>query len=249
MNTETGAALPLIGGIATMPSRAHTFPRVLDAILPQVDRLYVYLDRFAVVPDIVAREPKIVPLLPAEVGNLGGTGKFLGAALFAEPCLYVCFDDDIAYPANYVAVMRRALERHYFRALIGLHYAFFEPPYLSYRANRQVFHFAGGLIADLCVDMLGTGTAAFYTGSLPVDPRTWGQHNVDDLLLSIEAVKRELPRIAIRRPPGFLRALEEDQPDSIYQQITADDTRQTEIMRKALETYPHAWHRWGYEVI
>lgn len=249
MNTESELALPCVGGIATMPSRAHTFPRVLDAILPQLDRLYVYFDKLAAVPDGLARDPKIVPLLPSQVGELRGTGKFLGAALFGEPCLYFCFDDDIDYPANYVAVLRRALQRHCLRALVGVHYVFFEPPHLSYHTHRKVFHFSGELVADLHADLLGTGTVAFHTGSLPIDPRTWTEFNSCDLMLAIEAVKRELPRIAIRRPNGFVRAIEEHQPDGIYQEIARDDSRQTEIMRAALEAYPNAWHRWGYDVI
>jgi hypothetical protein len=241
--------LPRVGGIATMPSRAHTLPTALASILPQVDRLYVFFDKLAAVPDGFVNQPKIVPLLPAQHGNVAGSGKFLGAALNPDPCLYFCFDDDLLYPPNYVEVLARALGRNYLRALVGVHGAFFQPPYRSYRTDRKIFHFSGALVIDCHADLLGTGTMAFYSGSFRADVRSWPHHDMDDLMVAIEAVKQGLPRVLIRRPQGFLRQLEATQTDSLYQQMTRDDSRHSKIMREALEAYPLLWHRWGDDAI
>jgi len=56
---------PLIGGMATMPSRAHTFRLALSHILPQVDRLFVFFDQHDSVPQEFAEHPKIIGLLPS----------------------------------------------------------------------------------------------------------------------------------------------------------------------------------------
>lgn len=239
-------ALVRIGGIATMPSRAHTFEKALASILPQVDRLFVFFDKFIQVPAAFVGHAKIVPLTVAEHGKLEGSGKFLGVKLYADPCLYFCFDDDILYPPDYVEVMTRALYRHYLRAVVGLHGAFFRPPFLSFRQDRKVFHFTAELAVDAHIDTLGTGTIAFHTGNFRVDPRDWPHHDMDDLMIAIEAVKREMPRIAIRRPKSFLHALAENQPDSVYHSLNRDDSRQSAIMRAALDAYPYAWQRWGF---
>jgi hypothetical protein len=239
--------LPRIGGIATMPSRSHTLAQTLDSILPQVDRLFVFFDKTAAVPAAWAGHPKIEPLLPARHGELGCGGKFLGAELQARPCLYFCFDDDILYPPTYVAVLARALRRHFMRAIVGVHGVFFQAPHLSYRKHRMIHHFADTLYADVCVDALGTGTIAFHTDRFRFDPRQWPFVNMEDLMIAIEAVKQGIPRICIRRPLRFLQALEEDQADSVSRRLDGDDRRETEIMRAALDAWPDAWHRWPAE--
>jgi hypothetical protein len=237
--------LPRIGGIAMMPSRSHTLAAALASILPQVDRLFVFFDKSASVPAACLGHPKIEPLLPARHGELGAGGKFLGAELHAGPCLYFCFDDDILYPPTYVDVLTRGLQRYYMRAIVGLHGVLFQPPHLSYRNHRSVQNFADKLDIDVGVDALGTGTIAFHTGRFRFDQRQWPLVNVTDLMIAIEAVKQEVPRICIRRPLGFLRPLQENQADSVSQRLACDDRQATEIMRAALEAYPHAWHRWA----
>jgi hypothetical protein len=65
----------VVAGMATMPSRSATFPRALASILPQVDRRFLFCDRFDEFPDV--RHPRMVPLRSQEHGDLGGGGKFL----------------------------------------------------------------------------------------------------------------------------------------------------------------------------
>lgn len=241
--TYCSNSVPAVGGMATMPSRAHNLPRVLGSVLPQVDQLYLYLDHYDRVPEFVINHPKIVPILPSLYGSLGSNGKFLGACLHPEPCRYFCFDDDILYPDRHVEVLSRALARHKGRALVGFHGALFKAPHASYLRDRTIFHFAKGLGCEKEVDVIGTGTAAFHTGTLDVDSRCWPERNMDDLILAIEAARRGLPRILVPRPPGFLVALEESQGDSLWRGLNMDDSRQTRIMQQALESLAGSWQR------
>lgn len=228
--------------MATMPSREATFRRALGNILPQVDRLFVFFDKRDSVPAYVANFPKIVPLLPSQYGELCGDGKFLGAQLMAKPCLYFCFDDDILYPKAYVELAALALERHELGAIVGLHATRFKPPYGSYREHRDILHFAQPFKADATVDEIGTGTMSFFTGSFRPDPTGWPHHTMADLMTAIDAVRQRVPRIAIRRPAGFLTPLEEQQEDSLYARLLKDDTLETELMQRALRAYPRAWY-------
>ena len=232
-----------IGGMATMPSRAHTARAAVEAVLPQLDRLYLYLDRHAAVPEWLPQSPKVVPLLPARHGSVAGDGKFLGLELHAEPCLFFCFDDDILYPPDYVEWMAAALRRHAFRAVVGVHGQVFRAPHLSYLRDHFVMHFGAACPLDSHVDELGTGTIAFYSEGVRLHPRRWLHHDMADLMVAIEAVRQEVPRIAVRRPKDFLRPLEENQADSIYRKLQGDDRRQTAIMRAALAAFPLAWQQ------
>jgi hypothetical protein len=230
-----------IGGMATMPSRARTFRTALESILPQLDLLYVFFDKHDAVPDFARDDPRIVPLLPADFGPLGSDGKLLGARLHGDACLYFAFDDDIFYPPAYVELLACALERHHFGAIVGFHAMRFRPPHLSYRADRGVLHFTAPFIADSPADELGSGTLAFHTGRFNLDVTAWTHHTMTDLLLAIEAVRRGVPRFAVRRPAGFLKPLEELQPDSLFTMLKKDDSKETAIMRAALVEFPGRW--------
>jgi len=241
------ASLPRIGGLATMPSRMRSFSAVIENILPQLDRLYVFFDKYDEVPSAFANREKIVALSPSQFGAYRTCGKFLGMELFGAPCLYFCFDDDILYPPNYVEVLTRALYRHHFRAIVGLQASLYAPPHLSYRRDRMILHFGRANLFDHGVDELGTGTIGLCTANMTFHPRDWPYWDMADLMLAIEAVKQEVPKIAIRRPDGFLKPLEENQEDSLYLRLLKDDTRQSAIMRSALDTYPLAWHRQSFD--
>lgn len=232
-----------------MPSRAHTFVKVLATILPQVERLFVYLDKGAALPPDYVDHPKIVALAGDPAASFASSGKFLGLERHPEPCLYFCFDDDLLYPPNYVDVLTRTLARNNLQALVAVHGAFFQPPYRSFLTDRKIFHFSGALSVDCHADILGTGTLGFYSGNFRVDIRSWPYHDMDDLMIAIAAVKQGLPRILIRRPQNYVQALESQQPDSVYRALTRDDLRQSEIMRDALDAYPRSWHRWGFEAM
>ncbi len=230
-----------------MPSRSHSFAAVVESILPQLDRLYVFFDTRDEIPKTFANEPKIVALSPSQSGDFHACGKFLGIELFGSPCLYFCFDDDIVYPPNYVEVLTRALHRHHLRAVVGFQASLFAPPHLSYRRDRTILHFGRANLFDHSVDELGTGTIGLCTAHLRFHPRDWPYWDMADLMLAIEAVKQEVPKIAIRRPDSFLKPLEENQPDSIYMRLVKDDTRQSAIMRAALEAFPLAWQRQTFD--
>jgi len=236
--------VPRIGGMATMPTRRETLRAVLDAVLPQLDRLYLYLDKHEAAPPGLRDNPKIVPLLPKAHGALGGSGKFLGLELHAEHCFYFSLDDDILYPANYVEGLVRALERHRRLAAVGFHAAWFKPPHQSYIRDRVRLHFSRALSFDCHADEIGTGTMALYSGNLRFDVRAWRYADMNDLNFAIEAVKRQIPRIAIRRPQDLLRPILENQQDSIYRGLARDDSRQSALMREAMAAYPERWQLW-----
>ncbi len=230
-----------IGGMATMPTRAHTLPQALETILPQVDRLYLFLDKYEDVPATLPADPKLIPLLPSQYAPLAGDGKFLGLELLTESGLYFCFDDDIYYPPIYVKWLTLALRRHHFRALVGVHGMVFCPPHQSYLRDRRTLHFHAARSLDCHVDELGSGTLAFHTDSIRLHARTWQHHDMTDLMVAIEAVEQRIPRIAVRRPENFLRAIEENQSDSLWKDLQKDDHRQTAIMRAALAAFPLDW--------
>ncbi len=230
--------------MATMPSRAHTLIPALNSILPQVDRLFLFFDKTDSVPDWVRTRPKIIPLLPAHCGEFGSDGKFLGAVLLDGPCLYFCFDDDILYPPGYVELLASGLERHDFRALVGIHATRFCAPHRSYRQDREVLHFGASLRSDLLADEVGAGTLAYHSGHVRIDPRSWPYHTMGDLMIAIEGARQAVPRIALRRPLNFVTPLEEVQEDSLFRRLLDDDSLESSVMQAGFREYPQGWTRY-----
>jgi SEC-C motif len=229
------ASMPRIASMATMPSRLATFARALEDILPQVDRAYVYLDNFPTVPPFLLDRPNIKILHGKDQGDVHGSGKFIPLKRLDVPSIFVTVDDDIKYPANYVDTLVDFLAKTGGRYLVGAHGRTFVPPHLSYVRDAIALPFFGGVAANCHVHELGTGTCAFVSSVLDFDVETWPYHDSQDICLAIEAEKRSIPRISIRRPAGWLRAYAELQPDSLWREALRDDRRQSDMMRTFLK--------------
>lgn len=190
----------VVAGMATMPSRAHSVELALASIINQVERLYLYLDRFDSVPNFARSSDKIVPILSSGYPGHYGAGKFIG--LVAEPKLdyyYVSIDDDLIYSPNHASELISAIERYRAlnrRVLVGVHGSVLHKPFTRYTSDRTVFNVAHSLDEDMQVDALGTGTSCFHASDFRFDPRSFPHANASDLQVAIEAQKKafiELP--------------------------------------------------------
>ena len=222
--------LPLVGSIATMPTRAGTFPNALASILPQVDRLYVFLDGFGEVPGFLRAQAKCHPVILAAPDNLHASSRFLAPAMFGEDAVILIFDDDILYPPGYVATLVAALAERA-STLVGYHAARFQPPHASYVRDRQILPFNRETKQIFPVHELGCGTLGFRSADFAPDPHTWLHHDMDDLYVAAEACRADLDLESLPRPPRWIRALAANQPDSLWRQTLQDDRRQSALMR------------------
>lgn len=225
-----------------MPSRLASCQIALPHILAQVDRLYLYLDQYEHIPPELTQDPKVVPVLrEPDQKRLKCAGKFVGLGMLSVPSLYFGFDDDIIYPAGYVDHLAAALRRHRYRVIVGIHGAVYSMPCQSYTKGRQMLHFAKGLAFDCVVDELGTGTLAFHTGCIKLDPWQWPYKNKMDLTVMLEGVHQGVPRIAVRRPADFIQPIAQNQDDSLYRQSLINDSTETRLLQSAMQRYPGRW--------
>lgn len=226
--------VPIVAGMATMPSRKETAERALASILPQVDRLWLFLDRFEDVPQIF-HHPKIEILRSADHGDLRANGKFLGLSLEEQDCIYLSVDDDILYPHDYVRRLHRHLARYRSQAVVGVHASILKPPIQTYRHSRRVLLRRRLQWLNLEVDVLGTDSVALDSRVLRFDVREWSHVNMVDLHFAILCRRRGLPLISIRRYRDWIKHLDQNQPDSIHRALQNDDSRQTVLARELLD--------------
>jgi len=237
MPTGSSGGLPRVATIATLAGRTEGFLKVLAAIRPQVDHVFVYLDGYKTVPSELAGLDRVTVRHAEQHGDLHAASRFLCLRELARPSVVVVVDDDIAYPSDYVAYMAGVLELVGHRAVVGVHGRILMPPHQSYVNDTTLIHFAQALEHPRHVHVLGTGTCAFVSSHFDVDPRRWDQTDMNDLMVAIEAQRRGLPRIAVSRPAGWLRPYAENQPDSIWARAQADDSERSRCMRALLRLY------------
>ena len=237
--------LPVIGSIATMPSRAGTFSMMFDAARAQVDRIFVFLDGFDDIPSNLRDVPNChAELIPTEAG-LHSYARFLAPHRFASDGIVVMFDDDILYPPDYVSTVRAALAHYGGKAVVGFGGTNFTPPHKSYIRDRSYLNAADSLDNDLWVHELAAGTAAFVASSFRPDPHAWAVENMADLYLAAEALASRLALIALKRERDWIRTLATNQPDSILARTRRDDHSQSYFMRDLLTQYAKpTWSDW-----
>lgn len=226
--------LPKVGGMASIPSRAENLPEVLAEILPQVDRLHLFLHGYETIPEAV-RQPKVIPYLAPKSHPYRASGKFYGLAQEPAPCLYFGFDDDILYHAGHVKRLIRALRRYRGRVIAGIHGTRWRSPNATFRTLRRSYFFERRMLADYVVDTLGGGTVGFVSTQFPIDPPGWPHGDMDDLMVAIEAEQRHLPRILVARPYKSISAISTNQDDSLWRVAVTDDTRHTQQLHRLLE--------------
>jgi hypothetical protein len=216
--------------MATMPSRSATALQALASILPQVDRLWLFLDRFDEVPPYAESE-KIQVVRSQDVGDLRASGKLVSLALDDQPCTFFGVDDDVVYPADYCERLASTLERHG-DAVVGVHGAILRPPIDSYGRDIKVLHRRSEQRVLAGVDLLGSDSLAFRTTALSFDVRVWPNANMVDLSFALETRRRGIPLLMVPRERHWLSALEENQADSIWAGVLREDSRQTELARE-----------------
>lgn len=228
------SSLPRIGGMASIPSRADTLPRVLASIVPQVERLHLFLHGYDAIPD-AARHPRIVPVLAPRDTPWRASGRLYGLAQEPGPCLYCTFDDDILYPEGYVERLARALVRHEGNAVVGFHAHNYLPPHESYIRDRQRFPFVKRKLFEARVDELGAGTLAFVSSRLPMDPRRWKHGDLDDIMIAQEADKAGLKRMVLPRRRHYIGRARRDTTGTLWKTVLEDESRSVEQMRVLLQ--------------
>ncbi len=227
------ARSPAFASLASVPGRERQLGMVVERLLPQVDRLGVYLNGYDRIPRFLADE-RIVVAESRSTGDRGDAGKFYWADQ-ADGYVLTC-DDDIDYPADYVAQLLDGIERHGRRAVVGFHGAVLHEPLVDYYRSRRLFHFSQALRRDSPVHVLGTGVCGYHASTWMVGATQFARPNMADIYFGLAAQEQQVPFICLRRETGWLRELPGTRSTSIYtraQRSTSVGTsEQTQLARR-----------------
>lgn len=193
--------------MATYPGRFDTLQEVVMALLPQLDKLYVYVNGADSIPECLKHE-KIVALLGKNHdGDLSATGKIYPLKLIKKG-YYFTFDDDFIYPDNYVSNLIDAIDKFNRKAVVTVHGSLFAPDVDWYYERSKGYAVRQALNEYKFIHLPGSATVAFHTSTLKVQYEDFPREPMVDLRFGTLALEQNVPIIAIPRPKGWIKFLE-----------------------------------------
>ncbi len=212
--------------MATIPSRVQLLEQVVSTLLPQVDRLNVYLNGFNEIPHFL-KDARIEVARSQEYGDQKDNGKFFWSERVATG-YHLTVDDDIIYPRDFVQRSIMKIEQYDRRAVVGVHGVNLANPLQRYTESREVFHFGDALLQDAFVHLLGTGTIAYHTSTLQIAFDEFKTRGVADLWFAIQARRQRVPLIAQSRPRNWLAPIRHE-GETIFAHARRDDSGETHV--------------------
>ena len=176
---------PVIGALCSKPSRIAALRNDVSRILPQLDELHVFLDKYDSVPDFLHHQKITVSVSSSFALDMRDNAKFLSFTQMKEKFnrgfYYFTFDDDILYPHDYVRHLVAGIEKFSRKCAVGVHGVVVGESGEGYFENRFTYHFSRDAVyQEKFVNNLGTGTLAFWSDCFDtLDPAHWGEGGME----------------------------------------------------------------------
>lgn len=226
-----------IFNMATMPSRIESLRDTVASILPQADKLNIYLNDFDKVPDFLKHQ-KINAMLSKDYYNdLGDVGKFLFLENIPEDAWIFTVDDKFQYPGNYAAYLISKLEKYGRQIITSLHGRNFwtDRPSNSYYFDCENFY---GCLQhhpeDKWVHEIGTGVMACHSSLLKkygCNLDIYKRINMTDIYFSMWAQQHKIPMLVAGHNKGYLKIiLKHDDRYSIHAMCNTNDKIHTDTI-------------------
>jgi len=216
-------------GMASIPSREHSLRQVVESLLPQVTELGVFLNNWDAVPEFL-KHPKIRVARSQEHGDVRDNGKFFWVEK-ANTRFYATVDDDIYYPADYIARLIEHQQHLGGSYAVGVHATTYPKPLTRLLRNRHLRHFSHRSDAFIPVDLIGTGTLLFERAYWQLKYSELGQPGMADVWFGVAASKRGFGLWTVPRAEEWMHALEqEDSTANLFAEGRQDDSVQLQAL-------------------
>lgn len=192
------------GAIASIPQRVDSLESVVACILPQVDKLFVYLNGYQYVPGFI-KESKIEYILDP-VGRDAAATKLWW--LNKVNGYYFSLDDDIVYPSDYVKKTIHEYESMGARSVVSYHGKLLRTFAIHPTQHRKkMLNFQHEVKENTCVHVIGTGVMMLDTRkiSLPLYENARKYPKSIDLAVSIALRESGVKRVVLKHESGWLR--------------------------------------------
>lgn len=201
--------------LTTIFNRTKSLEETVNSLLPQVDKIFIFLHGYTPVnlPSFLEND-RIELAYDLEWGDRGDIDKF-HFVKDLEGYILVC-DDDLIYPEDYAERMVNAVERHNRETLITAHGTIVFPlPIANYYMDRYCYPCLSDVFEEVQVQIGGTGVMAFHT-DINFDPILVDKTpNMADIWIGIWAMQKQIPIYVEPHIGGWIK-----ESDHIKQQDT-----------------------------
>ncbi len=225
--------IPVFAHMATMPPRLPALEETIPKILPQVNHLFVYLNNFESVPDILKHDKITCFNSQDHIGDVGDVGKFYGCESWCKTDSYIfTMDDKIIYPPDYVQESIKAIECYNRKAVISFHGRNIKPACNSYYHDPSAYFGVYDSVApDQFVHEVGTGAMSFHSKLIPCKLSCFDHINMTDIYFSMFLQRKKIPMVVRTHQRGWIKMSRlHDDNYSIHNIFNKDDSFQTAVV-------------------
>lgn len=223
----------ITASLATIPGREESLKKTVQSLLPQVNKLNVYLHGYTYLPAFLKRSKKIEVAFDIEWGDKGDLDKFHWIKEIKSGWHFIC-DDDLTYPKDYVKSSIKRAEEFKGRNLFSYHGSIpHKLPIGNYYLDRDVFACLDELPEDQQVMFPGTGVMFYNTKKVKFNLDTNDLlMNMADIHVGIWATQKKIRIITLKHPKGWLIHNDIDHSKSIYSLNVHNPYEQTRLINQ-----------------
>jgi glycosyltransferase involved in cell wall biosynthesis len=227
----------ITASLTTMKEREESLKDTVKSLLPQVDKLNVYLHGYNEKPQFLNHK-KIEVAFSLEHGDHGDIDKM--AWVDEVKGYHLVCDDDLIYPPDYAKSMVKAINEYDKKVIVSYHGSVLKRlPIAKYYSDRLVFPCLGEVKYNQRVSVIGTGTLGYHSsvglGKIDLKDK---MPNMLDIHLSMWARQNNIPLFVLAHKEGWIRHSEKvDLNRTIYAAQVNADFIQTQIINDHPELF------------
>lgn len=221
--------------LATIREREQSLKETIESLLPQVDKINVFLHGYDYLPPFLKND-KIETAFDLEWGDKKDLDKF---AWIDETIGYhLIVDDDLVFPPDFAKYMVKKIDEH--KCFVSCHGSVpLEPPIASYYFDRISYPCLDEVTEDTDVSIIGTGCMGYYTDTGITD------FQIKDLPLfmadihfSLYLLSKKIPMKVVAHKKDWIKHSEKvDLEKTIYSQEVGRDVVQTKYINDNYEYF------------
>lgn len=205
---------PTIVVMATFPPRKEGMLRVVNQLLPQCDKMCIYLNGYDSVPEELPKSDKLELILAgpnSEHPDISSKAKHHWLDIYPDS-YYLTVDDDINYPDDYCEKMVSSIEKYGRKAIICCHGARYKvkdgsiPSNSLARAHKIYYPYQRELKQDTIIHEPGNGCSGSHPKSIGLtsDCSIGDLHSGDDGDIGLFSQRNRVPVVCIKRCKEWL---------------------------------------------
>lgn len=216
-------SVKIVVAMASFPARKKGMLRVVNELLPQCDKMCLYLNGYDKSPSELPKSDKLEVMCAGPNTNnpdKGSQGKHHWLDIYAD-AYYLTVDDDIFYPSDYIERMIATIDRYSRKAIITAHGGIYTLDANGYipkedvvRKHRKTIVYDACVMEDRYVHTCGNGCTGMCPSEIGLSTKvsTGELHSGDDEDIAIFAQDNGIPIIRLATPARWLRADEKMWP-------------------------------------